>query len=465
MSSRLSNVSVASSLEGSVLNSSLSLNPTASYSFSSSVSRTSSSSSVRTPVTRIAKDLIKLQNQRSGSNLSKSSSYSSNGGYISKIEKSILKSNAPIKIDETDEIEVSGERFLYANKNEAIRWKGPIPLSEYQINKDDNPEIITKKVDQKLEYKQEVAIRYLKPPTPPTPGEIVIIQEPNVSTPPAPPLVLRQQPPRPETPEPLVYREAPPAAPPQVGKKIIRISGKRLPAPPRKVVIERLAPLPSKPQSILVERWLPYNEVKRRVIFQKSNETDPVIVNPRNVIVQWEAPETETIQEFKYLGVINANPVDYVQRYSESLKTSNELPDFITNIKAPEGLVLAADVKKTVPYELEGDIEALKLVDLDKEGLAEYKNYLKTGRSPSVMSKNLIKLDNIVEKIFKKVNRGGNGMVSVEDAEKALLRINSRLSRRYGEDDVKRFFTKLDKDRDGHLNLKEFKQAFVNVNY
>ena len=48
-----------------------------------------------------------------------------------------------------------------------------------------------------------MAIRYLKPPSPPTPGDIVIVQEKDTVPGPAPPLVIRQQPVRPETPEPL----------------------------------------------------------------------------------------------------------------------------------------------------------------------------------------------------------------------------------------------------------------------
>jgi hypothetical protein len=68
-------------------------------------------------------------------------------------------------------------------------------------------------------YHQEVAIRYLRPPTPPAPGEILIQQEGNSFAPPAPPLVIRQQPARPVTPPPLVVREAPPPPPPAVGRK------------------------------------------------------------------------------------------------------------------------------------------------------------------------------------------------------------------------------------------------------
>lgn len=126
------------------------------------------------------------------------------------------------------------------------RTLGPVPIHEYAINEDPNPEFICKRTNQMIEYVQELAIRYLRPPTPPPPGDIVINQEPNVATPPAPPLILRQQPPRPVTPEPLVIRECPPAPPCQIGKKIITISGKRLPPPPRKVIIERLGSIDSK---------------------------------------------------------------------------------------------------------------------------------------------------------------------------------------------------------------------------
>jgi len=149
--------------------------------------------------------------------------------------------------------------------------------------------------------KKELAIRYLRPPTPPAPGDIVITQEPNVVTAPAPPLVIRQQPARPSTPEPLVIREKPPAPPPHIGRKVIPISGKRLPPPPRKVVIERLAPLPSKPQGIMIERWLPYTQTKRRVIFQRTQDKDPVVCKPRNVIIQWEGElEDAFIRKFKF---------------------------------------------------------------------------------------------------------------------------------------------------------------------
>jgi hypothetical protein len=96
-----------------------------------------------------------------------------------------------------------------------------------------------------------------------------------------------------------VIREAPPLPPTQVCQKVITISGMQLPPPPRKVVIERLAPMPVKPQGVLVERWLPFAEQKRRVIFNRPCCPEPQVMQPRNVIVQWEAPTVNIRQCIK----------------------------------------------------------------------------------------------------------------------------------------------------------------------
>jgi hypothetical protein len=459
---------------------------------------------------RIAHDLIELLKTsgatpqditRSITQLSQSNMISAT--LLSEIEAAILRSSEPVQLNETDEIEVLGQRGIWANKAEVLNWRGVIPISEYLINEDANPEVITKRSQQILEYLQEIAIRYLRPPTPPAPGEIVITQEQNILTPPAPPLVIRQQPARPETPEPLVIREAPPQPPQPVGRKIITISGKRLPPAPRKVVIERFAELPAKPQSVLIERWLPYSEVKRRVIF-KAAPPDPVIVKPRNTIVQWEAPEVHIRKELKYLGIVKANPAEYVRTYNETLRVTRDLPDFVFDIKHPDGLVLAADYKAKELHELEGDLHALKLINLDTEGLGGYRSYLArlgvlenvayqiiqasgsfesrrnsieglesasalavtsqiASPSAAVSAAASNALGEIVENIFRTIDRNNNGIINVEDAEKTLLRLNSRLGRRYGEDDVRAFFSALDVNNDGTLDLNEFKRAFLTI--
>ena len=403
--------------------------------------------------------------------------------FASQIEAAILAAQgAPININESEEITVLGNRGIWANKAEVVNWKGVIPIEQYLINEDANPEVITKKVTQQLEYIQELAIRYLRPPTPPAPGEIVIKQEGNTVTPPAPPLVIRQVPARAATPEPLVIRENPPLAPKPVGRKVITIGGKRLPPPPRKVVIERLAPLPSKPQSVIIERWLPYTQAKRRVIFQKAAGPDPVSVKPRNVLVQWEAPSVVVKKEVKYLGVIRANPAEYVSQYGDSLKMSRDLPKFVLDIATPDGLVLAANAKQSGLYELEGDVAALQLIDLDREGLGEYKTYLQglnfsSGAGAALLSSassssfgassasfgGASSSTALVEEVFRSIDLNANGKISVAEAEKALLRLNARLGRTYGEIDVQAFFRALDVNQDDELDLQEFIRAFTEL--
>ncbi len=160
------------------------------------------------------------------------------------------------------------------------------------------------------------------------------------------------------------------------GKKIITISGKKLPPPPRKVVIERLAPLPSRPQPVIVERWLPYGPLKRKVIFKNADTSQVIIEKPKNIIVQWETPNVVIKKQVKYLGVIRADPDEYIKKFGDSLKKSKDLPQFVLDIKTPEHLKLAAEYENKSLYELEGQLEALRLIDLDREGLTEYKNQL-----------------------------------------------------------------------------------------
>lgn len=103
------------------------------------------------------------------------------------------------------------------------------------------------------------------------------------------------------------------------------------------------------------------------------------MVKPKNIIIQWESPQVSIKKEYKYLGVIKANPVEYVNRYGESLTRSSQLPQFVREIANPRGLVLAADLaaeEQQESHELYGDVHALALVDLEREGIGEYREQL-----------------------------------------------------------------------------------------
>jgi len=175
------------------------------------------------------------------------------------------------------------------------------------------------------------------------------------------------------------------------------VAGKHIPPPPRRVIIERLAPLPAKPRSVIIERWLSYPEQKRRVIFMPAAEYAGH-AKQSNLIIQWEAPKVIERREFKDLGVVRANPQEYLQHYGTSLVNFSQLPDFAHNLKPPSGFTLAcsksfqsSQSSQQYCHKLEGDTFALKMCDLEKEGLGMY-NYLfqqqqQTQQQPSELVK------------------------------------------------------------------------------
>lgn len=284
--------------------------------------------------------------------------------FTSSIENAIINSIEPIDLNEAEVISANGERGIWANKTEVADWVGPIPITEYPINQDPNPVVVTKK-PKCIECKQQVLVKYLEPPCLPHPGEIIINQDQNVLAPPAPPLVIRQIPNIPEEPEPLVLREAPPVPPDPPSEKVITIPGRMLSPPPRKVVIEKLPELPAKPQDIILERWLPYKDVNRKIILNPK-PADPVQLKPKNVIVEWEKINCGNVNtEIRHLGVEKADPIVYAQTYGPSLKSSNQLPPIADEVKQVDGVALAAEANNNKYFMgLEGDIHALGLIDL-----------------------------------------------------------------------------------------------------
>jgi hypothetical protein len=257
-----------------------------------------------------------------------------------------------------------------------------------------------------------------------------------------------------------------------------------LPPPPRKVIIERLAPLPKKPQSVIVERWLPYNDrIKRKVLFQKA-PVDPIIVKPRNVIVQWTAPEIKIEKDYKYLGIIKANPVEYVQRYGPTLKSADDLPQYVLDAKNPDGIVLASEnLERQTVYELEGDVDALKKINqidsglLDREGLSEYKDYLNkyeitnnndnnnaiTNTDEFEESKtDLVKLIEIeLEKIFKIIDYKNVGDIHVNEATRIIIRLINRLGIKLSPEFIDQYMNSIVANSEKKtFTFEQFKQAF-----
>ena len=110
----------------------------------------------------------------------------------------------------------------------------------------------------------------------------------------------------------------------------------------------------------------------------RSARKDPVVAKPRNLIIQWEQPDIQIKRQVRFLGIIQADPEEYRQKYGTELKESGQLPKFVKDIETPTEIgKLAADVEAGSYFsELEGDLDALKLVNLEAEGLGHYRSQL-----------------------------------------------------------------------------------------
>lgn len=68
--------------------------------------------------------------------------------------------------------------------------------------------------------------------------------------------------------------------------------------------------------------------------------------------------------------------------------------------------------------------------------------------------------DSVIERLFTLIDINGDGAVSIEEAERIFLKLNTRLGRNYGLVDVKNFFLSLDPTGTGKINMEQFKKAF-----
>jgi hypothetical protein len=182
-----------------------------------------------------------------------------------------------------------------------------------------------------------------------------------------------------------------------------------------------------------------------------------------------------------------------VQRYGPLLKTSRDLPNFVLDIKTPEGIVLAADYKYNALHELEGEVSALKLVDLEREGLGEYRSYLQrlgisyvgasnvnstlsqfapasassygdsVNHSTSHAGSGVADGSYYTSEVARSssTSGGGGGRISLDEAQSILQRFASHF--RNGNE-MKAFFRQFDVSYDHTIDCREFKAALDRLN-
>ncbi|CAF0990084.1 unnamed protein product [Didymodactylos carnosus] len=199
----------------------------------------------------------------------------------------------------------------------------PLDLNNYPVNYDPHPEMVYRPNFDHITYKQDVAVRYLQPPTPPPPGPIVIREIRAPALPDAPPIVIKQRPPVALTPPPVIVRERPPEPPAIIPSRLVEKVIPPPPPAPRKVIIERMSALPPKPQPVIIEKWLPYKQQEQsRVIVQRAPALPPLPIQ-KNTIITWDAPSVDIIRNVQNLGTVRADPMVYYQQFGPTLTSSD----------------------------------------------------------------------------------------------------------------------------------------------
>jgi hypothetical protein len=242
------------------------------------------------------------------------------------------------------------------------RSSGTIKIEPF----DDTDVDVEKRTPPKVTSTQNIYTKYLKPTPLTPPGDLILEQEADKRLPPEPPLHIIQETHKKSEKkvkqEPIIIRDKPMRKPEPIPEKVIRLPGKVLPPPARQIIVERLPPPPrSPPPDIIYEKWLPYDELPpRRVRYIPAPaQLEPLPPPPRNILIEWEAPDVEITKNYVHLGTETMNPDAYAVEHNLSFIecTSRAVPKLV------------------------GDVEYLKFIDLDAYGLSEYKeqvnNYIK----------------------------------------------------------------------------------------
>lgn len=135
-------------------------------------------------------------------------------------------------------------------------------------------------------------------------------------------------------------------------------------------IVDHFPELSLEQQTSLIDKWVPFNDIQQKILVPDAD--------PKKFVFNYNSSNLSAKKELNYLGIVDVNPDEYTQKYGAELKSAADLPKYILDIKTPDNLRLAADLSETEMqmHELEGDLEALKLVDLESEDLGIYRQYL-----------------------------------------------------------------------------------------
>lgn len=175
------------------------------------------------------------------------------------------------------------------------------------------------------------------------------------------------------------------------------------------------------------------------------------------------------------LGVVKADPEDYMAKYGSSLTSYDDLPDFIKEMKPPERLLLASQQNSTrLSHRLEGDLDALRLVDLEKESLSEYKSFLEKNssmldinRSQTIFEwdtpyedfQSSISDELMFEQVLYKVQPQSKHVLTMDEAKAIMKLVKENKGKRFNEHEAEKLFLNMCPNKENRVDVVKFKRA------
>ena len=342
--------------------------------------------------------------------------------------------------------------------------KQPPSAAGLLLNLDTNPQVIVKKPTQNIEYIQNICFRYLRPsqPPPPPPGDIIINEREAEVAPAHPPLIIRQIPrERALSPQPVVIREAPPVWPysaehplsmlaDATSPKVIEVKGKTLPAPPRKIIIERMPRVEQpKPPKIIIERWLPYepSKVKRRVIYERSRDSS---LDTERFL----RPEQQQQQPQPYQQQQQQRPMSNFDYEAEKLRAHRNYIKSLNELEEQQRRAQSQQFQQQQQSQQQ-----------QQQPQRPYSSSIATtsGESTTSTKRSASSVCELADLVFKSIDVDNKGTITVEDTQNLLRKLNTRFGTTYNKNDIREFFLALDKNNDGLIDMHEFRDAFFRL--
>ena len=182
----------------------------------------------------------------------------------------------------------------------------------------------------------------------------------------------------------------------------------------------------------------------------------------KNLVINWESPKAIVTKQHQDLGTVQADPAAYVQLHANSLLSASQMESVLREHNISTPLRQQAGLPQLV-----GDLNALKMVDLDRWGLSEYKSYLGMSSSYQISSHQMIASSveasspqAIYEEVWKLAVVDQQGRIACEEGRRLINLILQKLGKVTDSSCIDQFIR--DVCVNGSVDFEQFKRLAIN---